>query len=124
MTTTTKQTYELTIKHTIDDELLNSIIITAIEGGINYWANITDTGDSFNWQIEGTEETKDDFWPLILNPQGVLRGLEKLCKEQYCNQRIYDYIMHAIADNDGSHIDADAADVIVQVALFNKLVYG
>ena len=120
--TTTKQTYELTINRTIDDELLDSIITTAVNGGINYWCYAT--VDSCQ-QVKLHPAASDvDFKPQSLTRAKVLMGLHRLCKEQYCNQRIYDYIMHAIADNDGAHIDADAADVIVQAALFDEIVYG
>lgn len=121
--TTTQQTYELTIKRTIDDKLLEGIIDTAVNGGINYWCHATVVPESLELKIHPTEETKDDFAPMILTPMGVLLGLERLCKKRYCNHRFHDLIMTGIADNDGSFIDAEAADVIVQVALFDEIVY-
>ena len=130
MTTKTSQTYDLQIKRTINDDLLDSIIITAAEGGINYWAEVRPVApnpkrsDYPRLMLHGTSETEEDFTPMPLDREAALRGLRRVIETEPCRRDIYAHIMQAIDDNDGCHIDAEAADVIVQIALFNELIYS
>lgn len=91
------------------------ILITAIEGGINYWAEVTDyspDGDrpfAVIREIEGRDEYR-------LTPTAMTAAANKVVT-LYPNTRAAGYIR---TDN----IDAEAADMIAQVACFGELVYG
>lgn len=108
---------------------IESIMVNGLEGGINYWAGLDNTGE--NWDLkpkgeplstwatklllEGKEvkfydlEDEDELWILTL---------EKLVKGFSLN-----YI-HRPKDNSIEDGDATTCDCIIQYALFNELVYG
>ena len=104
----------------ISNELLDDTIITAAEGAINYWAVVEYGGRVITDVYEG-EELRE---PVILSRDLIQKGIEFALSGNYCNDRIRGYIMNAVVDNDACHIDADAADVIVQLAVFKGLVYA
>ena len=112
MTRTVKLEFE------ISNRLLDDTIITAVEGAINYWA-ITD-GRVIIDVYEGEELGE----PVILSRDLIQKGIEFALSGQYCNERIRGYIMNAVTEDDASFIDADAADVIVQLGLFDGLIYA
>lgn len=113
-----------------DNEVVD-IYTTAMEGGIGYWA----IADEYRWQylyedwekrivkpldpdqvlvvLSDTEET--DFKNEHLTPAKIRAGA-KLLIEKYPH-------MYQIID-DEFHVDADGADVIVQLGLFGEIVYG
>ena len=111
----------------LDDNDVVEIFITAMEGGIGYWA----IADEYRWKrlYADEEHTQaislgddfvlavlsdtegDDFKDVKLTPFHIRRGVN--------------WIMHNRPDliniND---IDASAADAIVQAGLFEEIVYG
>jgi len=113
-----------------DKEVVN-IYTTALEGGIGYWA----VCDEYKWQhlyedwdndivkpldpdqvlvvLSDTEE--NDFENVELTPAKIRAGA-KLLIEQFPH-------MYQIVDNE-FHVDADGADLIVQLGLFGEVVYG
>ena len=106
------------VEYEISNELLESISVTASEGGINYWADI-----EYGRIIGIADDELDE--PVDLFDLGMIKeGIEFALSGNYCNDRIRGYIMNAVVDNDACHIDADAADVIVQLAVFKGLVYA
>jgi hypothetical protein len=109
-------------------ELLNDIMTTALEGGIGYWAAtrcvVRNTGgyiESFECQ-KSDEPSSEWFYVdgtlIELGMQRVLAPEFEVCRD----------ILHAVFDakreRDSSYIDVESADVIVQAALFNEIVFG
>jgi hypothetical protein len=114
-----------------DLEVVN-IYTTALEGGIGYWA----VCDEYRWQylyedwengivkplepdqvlvvLSDTEET--DFKNEELTPAKIRAGV-KLLIEKYPNK-------YQIIDDNQFHVDADGADLVVQLGLFGEVVYG
>jgi hypothetical protein len=115
-----EKTLELT------NENINDLLVTAFEGGINYWCgkvkikSIPDGADvqyaSDVISIGGTLELQDiespDKWDLTL--EKMLKGIK-----WYCEQNGY-----TNADDLMDNHDADTADAIVQYALFDEVVFG
>lgn len=113
----------------IPDQDIIDLVITALEGGIGYWACLDNTGDEFKnapreeavsettarLLLEGKEitfcdaEDENEVWHLDL--QKLLKGIG-----------IYSAETESAFDID--EIDAEVADCIFQYALFDKLVYG
>ena len=111
----------------LDDTDVVGIFVTAMEGGIGYWA----VADNYKWMHLYNDDTYrtaislgddyvlavlsdtegDDFKDLKLTPFVIRRGVN--------------WVMHHRPDliniND---IDATAADAIVQAGLFDEIVYG
>ena len=104
----------------LSDELIEDISITAAEGAINYWANVE------YGIITGVHEGEDLLGgPVSLNdPTLIKEGIEMALSGEYCNERIRGYVLNALTHDDASYIDADAADVIVQLGLFAGLVFA
>lgn len=112
----------------IDDKEACEVITTAFESGnhgIGYWATalnykrndeadvvylrIADTGDNENWKTAKKH---------TIDAAVVRKGLAKLIEPGF---DISDNIRASILEWD---IDAEAADCIIQAALFGELVYG
>ena len=129
----------------ITDDNVQDIIDTAAGGGITYWAT-EPTEEEFaglpegkTWTIvEGSgacpffgEEREVEAVHYVGHNQ-IRAAYAKLLDpyQQYVNGEIHGYILDSWRDRteedgiDTAHIDADAADVIVQVAVFGKVVYG
>ena len=127
---------EIIVNHVFTPEEINDLIVTALEGGINYWcrkAHIKRNTDGFSY-FGVTEEDQDkvkyasdaigyngtlilydiessDKWELTL--ENVLKGIKLHCTERH------------IAPSDlMDDYDADDCDAIVQYALFNEVQFG
>ena len=122
---TTNEKFELSgigIKE-IEHQLIDDIIVTALEGGINYWADrcrILTYGDAKEGDPASTVVAKGGTITIreaetekiyVLNRDMVLKGISKFIKEQK------DF-------TDCADLDANDADLIVQYALFNEIVFS
>lgn len=118
---------EAEVKIRISGKTIDDIMDTALEGGITYWCDaVKVVGDHLgkyaHEQISrgGTlmlyDAESSDKWGLTLDKflQGVRRWVEN------------DDGISALVDGelDASEVDANAADVIVQYALFGQLVFA
>jgi hypothetical protein len=114
-------------------QFLNDVITTAVEGGIGYWSQVSD----YHWgdEIETTvrvHELDDDGTPdaigVPITPAKIEDAIKLILTKDshgdYIHSRIRSNIFEASAENDAGDIDADLADIIVQIAMFGKLVYG
>lgn len=125
------------MKHIIDEKEARFALTTAVEGGINYWASDI----QYTKRVAGIGVTPDleRFYDNLLGIRFKVEGADVLEEHQgrtfrvsvKALQRAADRIIHehlirgdlanGIINDD---IDADAADCIVQVAAFGKLIYG
>lgn len=128
---------EVTSSHEFTTEEIKDLIVTALEGGINYWcgkadivmdadkktfagvlpedqSNVHYASDviAFGGKLKLTDvEDDDEIWELDL-PK-MLKGIQMHCEA------------HNIAPLDlMDDYDADTADSIVQFALFDEQVFG
>lgn len=112
-------------------ENASDIMVTALEGGINYWCgkvkieNIPDAlkneANVYASEVLGYDdgvlllydaEDVETSWKLT--KQQLIEGIEK-----YMNENGYADITDLIDDH-----DAETADIIIQYALFNELVFA
>lgn len=137
---------------TITEKMLQECLVTAVEGGINYWAwvdsewNETVWGDNGTFTVDIREHDDDDEVEIFgfagvhatkttgpkhtLNTEVVLRGFEKILSgEVQCGIR--DEIFRSIHESDSLAIaeryfagDVSECDCIVQAGLFGEIVYG
>ncbi|MFF3249708.1 hypothetical protein ACFYWP_01545 [Actinacidiphila glaucinigra] len=131
----------------ITDQNVQDIIDTAAAGGITYWAT-EPTDEEFAGLPEGKEYTIvegtaphpifafDDVREVdsvnYLSKDDVRLAYTKLLDpgQEYVNRELHGYILDSWRDRteadgiDAGHIDAGAADVIVQVACFDEVRYG
>jgi hypothetical protein len=127
-----KLTVTMTVKFTEDD--IEDIVVTALEGGIGYWACLDN-----NTPIWDEYRAKYPDEPCsILATQILLdgHGLEFTDEEDGARFRVFHLcdLMNGIAQyaegwgNIVSHLteefDAESADMVWQFGLFSELVYG
>jgi len=126
-----KNMTQLTIELKVDikDQDIDDIMVTALEGGINYWCGRV---RPFNNDYKGGDyasdvisrggsliltdvEDEDETWELT--KKKFLSGLSKFLVRN--SEPVMD-------DNtlDCGMIDAEGADMIIQYALFNEIVFG
>lgn len=130
------------------ETFLAGIIVTAIEGGIGYWASASE----YRWYAKdlsgGTAEPApnggDNAWATVferededaeaktLDLEAVNKAVERIASGEeikYLGSATRSTVIVANQTNDpfpeGVYgIDADVADQIVQVALLGEVVYG
>lgn len=88
---------------------LDDVITTAVEGGIFYWADrirVRDNGSYAVWAVDGGS--------FPLNRMMIRKGLERLAAS-------YPHRFMEIVD--GTY-DAEVADMAVQLAFFEDVIYG
>lgn len=128
----------------ITAENVQDIIDIAAYGGITYWA-LTPTEQEFaglpegkTWTIvEGCDDRafggdREVDSVNYLSKDDVRLAYAKLLDpgQEYVNKELHGYILDSWRDRtdergiDTGHIDADAADVIVQMACFDEVRYG
>lgn len=118
-------TYTLTVTETdIDD-----IVCTALEGGITYWCNKAEVvgdylGDWAHEQISkgGTlifHDTEEDE-KYELTRDKLLNGIKLAYEQNWFSS--YGWTDGKVLDT--CQIDADVADTIIQLALFEEVIYG
>ena len=126
-------------------EFLSTIIITAVEGGINYWAYVDDyvpdtPAHAVIIDREAANDDPDvDRHSDLLTISKVEDAVRKITQAVVCGGDLPKYfpeyqakalVIASMAndtcpDSPGAYdIDADFADNIAQVALFGKVVYG
>jgi len=111
-------------------EFLGDIIITAVEGGVGYWAMIS----GYRWHgvpspvATLTEhESHKDGDPITgkLDIDSIASAIGRIVRgEIKLRADLIKLIAGASAANDGGDIDAEGADVIAQVAVLGDVIYG
>lgn len=118
---------ERTVKVTAED--IDDIMCSALEGGITYWCNKAEVvgdylGEYASEQISrgGTlklhDSEEDEVYELTL--EKLLKGIQLAIQHNY-------YAEYGWCDGtmlDTCNVDASVADVIIQLALFDDVVYG
>lgn len=131
---------EVLVRHVLTDSLCADVLCTALEGGIGYWGladKIQTAGPGLTGvdpdaygsaeisdaEAESAEEAA--FTPFTLDYALIRRGFERILTGAVgARADIVEAVRTAAADNDAGQIDADAADVIVQVGAFNEITFG
>jgi hypothetical protein len=124
------------------ERFLADVIVTAVEGGIGYWSQVSD----YRWWSDligghnatAVFETSVIVYPLLDDESGysvngvpvgidsIARAIERIKSDR--SIRLSDAylarILIADRDNDAGNLDSDDADVIVQVAVLGDVIYG
>lgn len=128
-------------------EFAHDVFVTACEGGINHWADISDYNyeSDRDWSAKLTVDNEDNnnsFSVYTLNQQTIEIAIHRLIKHfkesqpvSYSHpvlqsevERLGFALFKAERTNDyeaiSNILDAEWADIIVQYGLFSELVYG
>lgn len=118
------------IKASLTQENIDDIMVSALEGGINYWcseAEVVEDKRCADWGHEQIarggalilhDAESDDKWELTL--EKFLNGVKLWLQN---NEDRYG----AVASDgtfDPGEVDGEMADLIVQYALFGEVVFG
>lgn len=134
----------ITVQLPVTDELCASILCTALEGGTGYWAaadkierrDVPAERRAYEGEFEyvsvelsDTEAQDEDdepaFPPQVVDYAAIRRGLQRvIAGEVKVRRDLVAACQASVTGGDGGDIDADAADVIVQAAMFGELVFG
>lgn len=116
----------------VTDDLLASTLITAVEGGINYWAQVS----NYKWDLQDptvasvrVHEVEADHGQFELGHDvdldDILRGINlMLQKDAKVSSTLKDTLLRAVFEDEAGDIDADIADCVMQFAVLGELVYG
>lgn len=130
----TEERITLTVNLAIPAEFPHAMFTAAIEGGINYWAEVF----RYRWSKGGPDHEADfdGFHAVIAETEGgenhridrevILRGLGRLFAGEYAGLHTSSAarIMSAALGGDAGTLDAGDADALVQVGLFGEVVFG
>lgn len=110
---------------------LNEIVLIASENSIDYWTNkirryYNDNNPYMEiFYFDPSDNPINDTIKSIVNNRLVSFGLKKIMKGNYAiRDDILKEILIANVRNDSGYIDSECADVIVQIALFDQIVFG
>jgi len=123
----------------LTDENVDDIIETAQYGGITYWcvevpAHEREMAFAANpdaAMVFRAEDYDDEDSTFVVTKEDIRKAYFALLDlgQKHVNREIHGYFIDSWRDRDENgpdmgHIDADAADCIVQIAAFGEVVYG
>lgn len=119
-----------TVEYRVSDETITDML-DAAGYGMTYWASSMEfkaTGDQ--QYIEVTDHDDKVYKATYVALREAFGKLVDPAQD-YVGRTIHDYFRNAVEDRDrdtdeidAGHIDSDAGDVWVQVALWDKVIYG
>jgi hypothetical protein len=132
---------DTTTKLSEREDFLRSVLSTAVEGGTNYWAQVSAikrdnyrAGAKYgepgwgDWTYLGytLHDIEEDGKKHVVTTATVERGLKLLTQDTKISLRsdLRKAVLLANVTNDGGEIDADAADCVVQAGIFGEIIYG
>ena len=136
---------EIKISMTVEvsDQFILDILTTMVEsGGSHYWAtfpkvNRLENSDISSFMVVETEEAEDakamgkstdEIMATMVEtvtPQSIVDTLGKIMSTPALQHGyVWDYIRQGMIEQDAGEFDADATDFILQITLFDKVVYA
>ena len=125
----------MTPRHTITLEVphqtLLDLLVTAVEGGSNYWASFRSIERDSDFNIlkcTVVDGYGEDSKTYVATPSTILKGIQALC-DRTVRPGKHDWSLKPegaqrhFTDALGDH-DATTADVVLQMGLLGELVYG
>lgn len=120
---------EVIHRYKVTQEDIDDIMVAALEGGINYWCRKAKVvgdylGEYASEQISrgGSlilyDAESNDHWEL--NLEKLLNGIQKAVEGNWFS----DYDWYVDGELDCYQVDTEVADTIVQLALFDDIIFG
>lgn len=120
---------EINKKYTVTPQDIDDIMVTALDGGINYWCRKAEVVGEYLGEYASDQISRggslilydaesSDHWEL--NLEELLNGIQKAIEDNWFS----DYDWYVDGELDCCQIDAEVADTIVQLALFDDIVFG
>lgn len=117
---------KITVQIEITDQEIDDVLVTALEGGINYWADSADVKDDDYKGGEWASEVVSRGGTLIIQEVDEEETVELTKDKMLAGIALF---IEEFPEMYGSveelgYLDASGADIIVQLALFGDVVYG
>lgn len=124
-------------KVVITPEDIDDIMVSALEGGINYWADEAKVEEDKRVAAWGHERIsrgrclkihtmepfdEDDTEWYELTKEKFLKGIERYIAQPTSGDFL-EFVDHELRI-DAGNVDAVVADAIIQYALFGEIIYG
>lgn len=115
----------------VTQENIDDIMVSALEGGINYWCNRVKVDGKYRGKYASEQISRGGMLILhdaeeerteLLTKEKLLQGI-KMYAEQPKHGDIFEVIYHELHIDCGM-VDADVADAIIQYAIFAEIIYG
>lgn len=115
----------ITVKWDVPEQLLRDLLVTAVEGGSDYWAEYRRVMRDAELNILSVhvreQEASDQggrHQHADITPASMALGLERLAQASF--PAALTHLANALKEEG----DAETADVVLQMAMFGKLIYG
>ncbi len=116
----------------VTKEDVNDIMVTALEGGINYWvASVNKVGKPLGSYASEHLASGGALELILIDPDDDGSGEKTLTLEDFCTglktwyENGYDHHMAVTpAGVDPGSIDSEEADAIIQCALYGDIIYS
>ena len=120
----------------------SGVITGAVEGGIGYWSwtrnyhweaddETPTTAEIFDFEsdgyLDGSDDPDDDTKWLKLDNKVIAKAFKLIVGKgeiEYAGKQWRKRMTKAYFANDSGELDAGDADMVVQIGLFGKVVYG
>lgn len=112
------------------DDFVMDVLTVAYEGGIDYWARCKAIRDGDGrvkalYDFVDAEGSGDVYHSGVIAPMHIWSVLNGIANGQYdFSSKVREWILQDLRDKEVTMIDVEAADVIVQLAVFGEIVYG
>lgn len=119
---------QITTNHELSRHFISDIFETAQYSAIDYWCEYSaihrsDTDPTIITQMNVREEDEPDI--IRISHDMVGKAIQSLIDGTVqVNSLTRSDILRAVLEDDTGYIDADAADVIIQVAALGEIRYG
>lgn len=111
--------------------LLGDTAQIAVEGGINYWAQAI----KYKWEglpfpelviVNISEPDEEPMGDITITPEMIRKGMQLAMTPGILHpeSNTFRSVYSALTEQDSSYLDADAADNVLQLGIFGKLVYA
>lgn len=120
----------------ITERFVSDVLIGALDnpyGGSRYWiqnvrVKTNDADDILDeiWLSATFEDTEADHtMKYFVNLEKMVTAIQSILNQNVtCSPVIYDTLLKAVREDDSGYVDADVADVVLQVAVLGEITYG
>lgn len=106
------------------EQFLSDVLVTAVEGGINYWAYVEEYDPNTSVHLVDTLDDEAECLYFVRLPD-IASAIINICNGfKDISEDRKEIVIKANASNEAGDIDADIADAIVQIAVFGEITYG
>lgn len=131
----------VTIAVDVSDEFCSNVLITAFDGSYGacwYWAQPSTVPDNGRWlTVSGVKGDDDRLWETVtidcadedlsgkvVDHAAIRSGIQKMLGIDKINPTLREALITGLVTDDAGDVDAEVADVIVQMFVFGELTFS